>query len=316
MKILVTGSTGFIGGFLTASLLSAGHEVFALVRSGVKAALLEAKGIRTIIGDISDEKSLGGLKKHAFDAIYHCAALVEDKDLDKLYKSNVAGTDNICKLAMEIGVKRLIYLSSVATVSGNEQVPLTEDLPYRATNLYGLSKLEAESLVLEHRRHGLPVVIMRPAMVYGEGEPHALDTIMRLLRFRLLPVIDGGRHKMHLVYVKNVVDALMLALTDDRFLQGSFFVADNEVLTQREVFSILSKSAFGKEPVILPSWLTKFLVLVPFAGRKIKAFLKDRVYDTSRLKALGFSPKYTTHEALRISAESWIQKMGPGTTKS
>jgi len=307
MKILVTGASGFIGGALAGALLSKGHEVFALTRSAAKAGVLEAKGLKTIPGDISDEKSLAVLKEYPIDVVYHCAGLVEDKDLDRLYKANVAGTDNICRFALEHKVQRLIYLSSVATVSGNEQVPLTEDLPYSATNLYGLSKLEAESLVLEHRKHGLPVVILRPAMVYGEGEPHAFDTIMRLLRYRLLPMIDGGKHKMHLVYVKNVVEALLLALGDTRFLDGTFFLADNEVLTQREVFSILSRVVTGSDPVILPRWFTPFLTHLPFAGRKCRAFLKDRVYDTSRLKALGFKPEYTTQEGLRLSAEYWLK---------
>jgi len=306
MRILVTGATGFIGSFLVDALCSQNHDVYALVRSSSNVSSLEGKGVRTIIADLSDRTSVGSLKQYSVDAIYHCVGLVEDKDLHRLYKANVAATDNICKFALEQKVNRLIYLSSVATVSGNEQVPLTEDLPYSATNLYGLSKLEAESIVLEYRRHGLPVAIIRPAMVYGEGEPHALDMIMRFLSYRLLPMIDEGRFIMHMAYVRNVSQALVLALGDDRFLQASFFVADNEALTQAEVFSILSQVAIGKDPIILPRWLTPILTRMPFIGKRIRLFLKHRVYDISRLKATGYIHEFTAQEGLRRSAQYWL----------
>jgi 2-alkyl-3-oxoalkanoate reductase len=308
MKILITGATGFIGRFLAEDLRAAGHELFAVARHTSNTRQLIDQGVRPIEADLSDEKSLEVLQQYTFDAVYHCAGLVEDKDLHKLYKANVAGTDNICRYALATRVNRLVYVSSVATVSGNEQVPLTEDLPYSATNLYGLSKLEAESLVLEYRRHGLPVVIMRPAMVYGEGEPHAFDMIMRLLRLRLLPLIDGGAHRMHMAYVRNVSQALVLALSDRLFLEGTFFIADEEVLTEREIFSILSIAAFKREPAILPHWMTPVLKHLPFLGKKCKALLKDRVYDISRLKSLGYHPKYSAQEGLRRSAAFWMEK--------
>jgi 2-alkyl-3-oxoalkanoate reductase len=307
MRILVTGATGFIGRFLVDDLRGANHEIFAVVRRTSNRQPLIDKGVHVIEADLSDEKSIQVLKQYPIEVVYHCAGLVEEKDLQGLYRANVAGTDNICKYALEQRVQRLIYVSSVATVSGNEQVPLTEDLPYSATNLYGLSKLEAESLVLESRRHGLPVAIMRPAMVYGEGEPHAFDMIMRLLRWRLLPMIDEGRCAMHIAYVRNVSQALVLALSNDRFLEGTFFIADNEVLTQREIFSILSQVAVGKDPVILPRWLTPVLTSLPFIGKQCRAFLKDRVYDISRLKSTGFRHPYSTAEGLKRSAEFWIQ---------
>jgi nucleoside-diphosphate-sugar epimerase len=147
-------------------------------------------------------------------------------------------------------------------------------------------------------------------MVYGEGEPHAFDTIMNLLRYSLLPMVDGGRHKMHIAYIRNVSRSLVLALTDDRFLEGTFFIADDEVLTQQEVFSILSKAAFGKDPIILPRWFTPFLTHLPFLGRKVRSFLKDRVYDISRLKATGYKPAYTTQEGLQRSAQHWLKTRG------
>ncbi|HOU35898.1 MAG TPA: SDR family NAD(P)-dependent oxidoreductase [Candidatus Omnitrophota bacterium] len=313
MKILVTGATGFIGRFLVDDLLSRGHAVYALARPTSDCRLLDEKGVPVITADLSDEKSLTALNGHSFDAAYHCAGLVEDKELHRLYKANVAATDNICAYALSHRIPRLIYVSSVAAVSGHDRIPLTEDLPYSATNLYGLSKLEAESLVLEYRRKGLRVAILRPAMVYGEGEPHAFDMIMRLLSRRMLPLVERGRYKMHIAYVRNVSAVLVAALTDDRFLQGTFFIADEEVLTQKEVFSVLSRAVGVKEPLVLPGWVTPVLTRLPWFGRRLRIMLKDRVYDISRLKACGFVFPYTAQEGLRRSAEYWLRSsINPG----
>jgi len=312
MRILVTGATGFIGSFLVDELMASGHTVYGLARTPMRLRRLKEKGVSVVTADISDEQGLSALNGLLFDAVYHCAGLVEDRDLQRLYKANVAATDNICAYTLKHRIPKLIYVSSVATISGNNLVPLTEDLPYSATNLYGLSKLEAESIVLEYRKKGLGVAILRPAMVYGEGEPHAFDMIMRLLSLRLLPLVDNGRYKMHMAYVRNVSAALVAALRDERFLEGTFFVADEQVLSQREVLSLLCSVSGIPQPVTLPACITPVLTHLPWVGSRIKSMLKDRVYDISRLKATGFRYPCTAQEGLRRSAEYWLKIKGVG----
>ncbi len=307
MNVLITGATGFIGGYTAEELCAQGHAVSALVRSEQKAAVLAKRGIRPVAGDITDRESLGRIQG-AFDAVVHCAAYVEDKNEELLYRVNVEGTENICRLAERIGARRLVYASSVAVVSGNAQSPLTEELPYAATNLYGSSKIEAEKAVAAARLRGLPSAIIRPCMVYGEGEPHLFGLLMRLLQMRMLPLVDGGRNKMHLVYVKSVAAVMAAALIDDRFLEGSFFVADEDVLTVSEIFTALARAIGAPDPLALSCRLTPLLAGLPFLGRKLSFFLKDRVYDISRLRAAGFSPRYRTEPSLAKSAQWWLEQ--------
>jgi nucleoside-diphosphate-sugar epimerase len=289
---------------VVSALLEEGHAVSALVRRTSKADFLRKQNVRLVCGDITDSASLDAIQG-TFDAIVHSAAYVADRDWDRLYRTNVTGTENICKLALRLGVDRLVYMSSVAVVSANPQVPLTDDLPYAASNLYGRSKIEAEKIVVAYRQKGLRSAVLRPSMVYGEGEPHLLGTIIFLLRWRLLPIPNEGKNTWHLSYVRTVADAVALALRNDEALHGAFFVADREVLTAGQVLSVLAEVIGAARPFVLSKTLTSALVSIPYVGRKLSLFLKDRVYDVGRLQRMGLQPRLSAQEALRRTAASY-----------
>ncbi len=302
--VLVTGATGFIGHNLVRQLVKQGHRVFALVRQTSNVNFLKDLGVSLIYGDITDNESLNKVLERKIDIIFHCAALVDNGDKNKLYKINVEGTRNVCNLALRLKVERMVYVSSVAVVSGNLEVPLTQELPYAATNPYGESKIEAEKAVIEFRKDGLAVAIIRPPMVYGEEEPHLLRQILSLLRFRLLPLINGGSAKLHLGYVGNVVNALLLAAGKKEFLEGTFFIADEDVFTLKEVFSIFAQSLNYPKPVSLPKWFTPVLTCIPCLGKKFEFLCRDRVYDISRIKSLGYKEEFKARESLIRTALS------------
>ncbi len=308
MKILITGATGFIGRNLVQELSkNKNYEIFCLVRNYKKAKALEPLGVKLIYADTAREHTLSKISRYNIDVIFHTSGCVGgDKEL--LYKANVLSTENICRLALNLNVKRLIYLSSVAVVSGNPDIPLTEDLPYKATNIYGESKIQAEKKILGFRDKGLKVVILRPCMVYGEGEPHLLGRLCFLIKHRLFPLIDNGKKKLHLVYVKNVVDAVIHSLKKDEFLEGSFFVADNEVLTVKEIFDIIAKAINAPSSWNLPSFIKPILLKVPYLGRRLRFFLKDRIYSIERIKSLGFNPPHSAESSLAKAARYFLNE--------
>ncbi len=303
-NILVTGATGFIGRNLVRQLIKQGHKVYALVRKTSDTGLLKELGVSLIYGDITDNESLNKVLEEKIDIIFHCAALVDDKDKNQLYRINVSGTRNICNLALRLNVERLVYVSSVAVVSGNLEPCLTEDLSYAATNRYGQSKIEAEKIVIEFRKKGLVVAIIRPPMVYGEEEPHLLRKILSLLRLRLLPLINGGNAKLHLGYVGNVVNAILLAGEKREFLEGTFFIADEDIFTLKEVFCIFAQSCNYPKPISLPRWFTPVLTCIPCIGKKFKFLCRDRAYDISRIKSLGYKEEFKARESLVRSARA------------
>lgn len=307
MNVLVTGATGFIGRHLVKELLHhKKYDLFCFVRNSKKAKPLAELGAQLIYGDITDKQSLAKLKGYKLDLVFHCAAYVENNNPQKLRQVNVQGTRNVCEICSEHGVIRLVYLSSVAVVSGNIEVPLREDLPFLATNLYGESKIEAEKVVIEFRNKGLAVTILRPPIVYGEDEPHALKLLLKLLKLRLLPLINRGENIVQLAYVENVVAAMIFCLEKDEFLEGSFFVADKEALSLRDIVFVLANAIGAKPPLELPNWVKVLLLKTPGLGKKLNLFLKDRIYSLERIESLGFRPHYQAKKSLTLSAKKIV----------
>ena len=311
MRILVTGGTGFIGRNLTDRLLARGHELFCLVRETSDTAPLEKPGITLVTADLADEEGLRGVFDRVRpEAVFHCAAEVTSGNVEQLYKANVEGTFNVCNACLRSGVKRLVYASSVSVVSGNEEVPLTDKLPYKASNAYGWSKIESETVAVDFRSKGLGVAIIRPCMVYGEDEPHLLGRILGLVRKRRFPVLDvpGMDSLLNLVDVGNVVQALELALEKEEALTGTFIIADREVITLRKFLEVLYDEMGTRAPVV-PSWLAKALMSAPPLRRRAKKLFKHRVYDISRAeKLLGYRPAASTEEGLRRTVRHWKEK--------
>ncbi|MFC1576421.1 NAD-dependent epimerase/dehydratase family protein [Candidatus Omnitrophota bacterium] len=314
MKIFVTGATGFIGSYLTARLLKEGHEVIAGGRSFDRLNALVSrklgdlpKKLKTVHTDLENRNAiLDILKREKPDVVCHSAALVKDWHIERLRRVNVEGTRNVLDACLAAAVKKVVYLSSIAVASGNRETQLTEDLPYKAGSAYGQSKIEAEIIAEDYRKKGLRIAILRPCMVYGEGEPHGLPQLIEALNRRILPIFGSGDKKLQLVSVENVVDVMVLSLTKEEAYRGTYFIADKEILTIKELFAYIAGLIGAKEPISISPGITAVLGKVPFIGKKIALFKKDRLYSIERLrKNLGYIPRISTHEGLKEAVLSF-----------
>ncbi|MDP8216213.1 MAG: NAD(P)-dependent oxidoreductase [Candidatus Kaelpia imicola] len=302
MNILITGSTGFIGRHLVDRLAKDNsNNVYCLLRSRKRAQKYLPSNVNLIYQDIRDYDRLKKKIDIPIDIMFHCAGYVSNRDSRKLYEVNILGTENICRLSLELKIKKLVYLSSVAVVSANNEVPLKEELGYKASNPYGESKIEAERIVLNYRDGGLRVGILRPCMVYGEDEPHLLRRLLFLLKYRLYPIIGSGENKFHLVYVESVVDSMIYAAVNEFFTQEPVFIADKEVLSYKEVMNIMADSISASRPFVLPKCLTPLLVNLPILGAKFKLLLRDRWFSIDRLLSTGFKYRYNVRDSLITS---------------
>ncbi|TFB14198.1 SDR family NAD(P)-dependent oxidoreductase [Filobacillus milosensis] len=193
MRILITGSTGFLGTQLAKKLLLEGHHVYLLVRSQQKAdALLNnlheyKNDITPLIGELTQEnlwlaeekiKELNG----QIDAIYHTAALLsfDESKRDELFHVNVNGTKNALEFAQHINVKRFIHVSTAYTLGtrdvGQESLyPKSQEF----RNSYEESKAKAEHLVMTYKNQ-FEVLIMRPSIIIGDSETGEADTTFGL----------------------------------------------------------------------------------------------------------------------------------------
>ncbi|MDD5503867.1 MAG: NAD(P)-dependent oxidoreductase [Candidatus Omnitrophica bacterium] len=306
MKALVIGATGFIGKRLATRLVEQGHEVICAGRklSCLGRILSKVKPVYIDIEDIRSVQDVLGKQKP--DIVFHCAALVGNGPLKRLLKVNKDGSYNVFKACLDQGVKRAVYLSSIAVISGNSAAPLKDDMPYSFTNRYGCSKVEAEKAAFLYRQKGLKISIIRPVMVYGENEPHLLRFICRLVKKRLIPVIGTGSARIQLVYIDNVVDVMVQAIVNEKAYEGTYIVADKEVLTIAEFLEYTAKCLKAKPPLYLPGFLIAGLSFMPFIRHKVSYFTKDRLYSIDRIKEdLGYLPRVTTYDGLRRAVCSY-----------
>lgn len=327
IKVLVTGATGFVGGHLARRLLKEKAEVTLLVRrsSDPKTlAELEAAGARLVYGDITSPDSV----REAVDGqtyVFHCAALYrEAKFPDEAYMQvNFEGTRNLleaCKLA---GVKRMVHTSTIGVHSHIPNPPAREDEPYLPTDSYQISKTEAEKLARSYFESGaLDGVILRPAMIWGEGDRRILK-MFKGVAHRKLPLIGTGKTWTHWIYVEDLVDAYLLAAVTPAARGQTYIIAGKRPVLMKEVFATIARIAGVKPlPFRVPAWPIQiagscvealcrpFGIEPPLHRRRVDFFVKNRWFDTSKAqRELQFKPRHEFEEEARI-VYSWYRDHG------
>ena len=222
--IFVTGATGFIGGRVCERLVQAGaRDVRALVHNVQHAARIARLPIELRVGDLLNANSLRDVVGDAKLVIH----------LGLGYgRGIVSGTRNLLETAQASGVARLIHISSTAVYGLRPPVGCeTEDAPIRRIgDAYCDNKSRAEHVVERFAKRGLPTVTLRPSIVYGPYSRWCTNTL-DYLRQGKVALIDGGEGICNTTYVDNLVDAIFLALENDRAVGQTFSITDGEVVT-------------------------------------------------------------------------------------
>ena len=172
MKVLVTGSTGFLGANLIHHLVKRGDGVRALKRKRTPPTLLEGLPVELVEGDVTDFDSLLRAAK-GVEAIYHVAGLVSywRPKREQMFRVNVDGVRNVVKAALRNGVRRVVHTSSIAAIGFREDSqPSDEETPWNwgAYDVgYPTSKYQGEREALKAIAEGLEVVVVNPALIFG-----------------------------------------------------------------------------------------------------------------------------------------------------
>jgi nucleoside-diphosphate-sugar epimerase len=212
-------------------------------------------------------------------SVFHCAghahafgALTAD-DAAMHWQVNFKGTQNLVEAAGQAGVKRFVFLSSVKAMAEPGEFCADEEFPGLPETAYGQAKRVAEAAVLEAgQRHGMHVVNLRLAMVYGARGRGNLERMGRLVRRGLFPPLpETGNHRS-LVHVDDVVAAMRLVAGDDRANGRTYIIASPEAPSGRELFDAL-RSALGKPRC---TWT------VPESALRLAARLGDGVETITR----------------------------------
>ena len=244
MQALVTGGTGFIGSSIVRELLHADYEVRVLIRNGSDTRNLEGLKIERVIGDITNPASLAAAVRGCTH-VFHAAALysfwVTVPGL--IERVNVQGTRNVLQAALEAGIERVVYTSSVAALAVPDKgSPVDETTPIDSSKIIGTykkSKYAAEQVALEYAAKGLPVVIVNPSFPVGPRDIKPTptgQTIVDFLNRRLPAYVDTG---MNVVDVEDVARGHVLAAERGRI--GERYILGGKNMTMGELLALLSK---------------------------------------------------------------------------
>jgi nucleoside-diphosphate-sugar epimerase len=310
VRIFLTGGTGFIGAHVARKLRERGDEVVALARSPEKAASLRELGCEIVEGDLADKDAIKrGLQ--GVDAAIHGAAIykvgIPKSDRPGMWKANVEGTEAVLDAAIEAGVPKIVYVSTV-NVFGNTNGRVVDesyerDVSDGFVSYYDETKYRSHQIAKDRIAKGAPIVIVQPGGVYGPDDHsevgNMIDEASRgKLRMKAFP--DTG---LNLVHVEDVADGVLLAL--DSGQPGEAYVLGGELSTLGDAIDKASDISGQKRvKLTLPPLLAKLSApLGPVVG-PLMGFppnLKEAINasdgvtylakDDKARRELGYSPR-------------------------
>ena len=317
MKILLTGSSGYIGSALIPELKQLGHTIVGLDRR-LPAYGVEADSFHHV--DILDE---GGLDRvfDGIDVVMHLAAAKDDWGLtdEEYFRDNLEATERLVQTGRAQGVKSWLFYSTVG-VYGPSTEAIDESAPFNAPIAYGQSKAAAEKIFQGYSavESDAEIVIIRPSAVYGPKNPSNTNI------YRLIEALDGGRFVMvgdgtalkTTSHIGNLVPATLFLL--DRLEPGmqAFNYVDDPVMSTGDLVDSLCQS-IGKPS---PRWRIPLTVAKPIAkvsdvlanvtgidfpitAARIEKFCTSTVFDASAIRRLGFVAPVSNEDALAATVQ-------------
>ena len=312
MKFLVTGANGFVGTALCGALMQRQIKVRAASRSQLA---IDSATEQTIIDTFDNEHALQDAVKE-IDVVVHLAARVHvmhDNAVDPLEafcKTNVDGTLKLAQFAIAAGVKRFVYVSSIK-VNGEatEYAAFNELTLVNPQDAYALSKHRAENALLAlAKTSSMEVVIVRPPLVYGENVRANFLSLLKVV-YRAYPLpLKAINNKRSMIYLGNLVDALITCATDPKAANQTFLVSDGDDVSTPEVITYLAE-ALNKPDRLWRASPNVLGFAAKIAG-KYPAFQRlnqSLVIDSSKIQCtLNWVPPYTVKQGLQRTADWFI----------
>ena len=314
-KILVTGSSGFLGEEIVNNL-SAKNQIFALDKDQSISFEKNSSNIQIILCDIRNKSELEKVfSSNNIDTLIHCAAeILDEKDSNEVWNTNYNGTKNLLDLCEKFKVEKFIFTSTFSIFEKNYDSPIDEKEPSSAIVEYGKSKYAAENLILSHPFNG-DVVIFRCPVIIGKKRLDKLALLFEMVYQNLnIWLIGEGKNKIHFIYSLDLITAIEKSL----LLKGKYLfnIGSENVKSIYDVFNQLleksgSKKKIRKFPKILGLIFLKFLNIInlvslgPYHQRML---VSNCVLDINKIKkTLNWKPKYTNEEMLIECYNNYIK---------
>lgn len=314
MRVFITGGAGFLGINLVRHLLAKECEV---VSYDVAPFEYPEKGRITVVtGDIRDESHLKAAMRGA-DVVVHTAAALPLYKPEDIRSTDIVGTRNVCEAAHQLGITRVVHISSTAVYGIPDHHPLAEDDVLDGVGEYGKAKIAAEQICLAYRAQGMVIPIIRPKSFIG---PERLGVFALFYDWAAdghgFPMIGNGSNRYQLLDVEDLCEAIYLAATlPPERVNDTFNFGAKEFTTMREDYqAVLDRAGFGKRirgfpatPMIWALRVLEFLRLSPLYKWVYETASKDSFVSIEKAeRQLGWHPIYSNKEALVRNYEWYL----------
>ncbi len=315
----VTGATGFIGRHLVEDLLKRNMRVKILTRNAAAISGDSLKlGVSVVEGELSDRNALESLISGS-DWVFHLAAEIKNPEL--MNAANVQGTKNLLEVIRKFPISRFIYLSSAGVCGQHSSIYIDEKSLCKPVSLYEKTKLEAELMAWDYfRNFKLPVSVLRPTNVFGEGKDNPADSfylLLKAIKQGKYFLLNKGKGIANYIYVKDVANALIALAENEKALGECFFINDETNIKDfsektKKCLSVSHKNfSLPFKPVLYTSFLLSRLApgfsLTP---ARVKALCSPYHYSSGKIREqLGFTNEYGLSDGLKRTV-LWLQEKG------
>jgi 2-alkyl-3-oxoalkanoate reductase len=324
LETLITGGTGLVGHHLITALQERGDIVRVLVLPFEKTTWLEERNVRVFRGDIREPDTLPAAM-HGVDTVFHLAAMQGVwLPIKEYYRVNVTGTENVCRAAMSVGVRRVVHVSSWTIYGMARGRPLTEDDPPAPRNdPYWITKAQGDLLVQRLiAKENLPAAIIRPGTIFGVGDRLNFGRMADKIRTNKGLVIGSGRNALPMVYVTDVVQGLLLCADLDQAQGQAFNITNDQPLTQGEFLQAIAQELGTAPPRLHILYAAAYAIAFaaeravkltgskhPFVTRHgITLFGTDNRHAIDKARTeLGFAPQVSIRKGIQLACK-WYQQ--------
>ncbi|WP_200954937.1 NAD-dependent epimerase/dehydratase family protein [Aeromicrobium sp. Root236] len=286
---LVMGASGFVGSHVTRQLVERGDQVRVWIRESSSTVGFDGLDVERHHGDLDDLDALRTAMK-GVDTVFYCIvdARAWLRDPTPLYATNVEALRSVLEVAVEVGVPRFVFCSSVVTIAVAESGLADETMPHNWRHLGGAyidSRIQAEELVLQHHReHGLPAIVLNVATTYGPRDhgPTPHGKLVRAAARGKVPAYVKGV-SMEVVGIEDAARAFLLAEEHGR--PGERYIISERYLPIRDLFGIAAAEGGARPPRVgIPLPLMRVIGVI--GGATSRLLRKDTVVTSTSVRLM------------------------------